>query len=277
MVHIFNYALIRLVPFAHRGDVLNVGLVVFKSDRLDVRLNASPQLLNYFNVSSRAVEWIATHLRDSDDSSTELDARVARLSKATGYTLSEIGWFTIDSDNQYEQRISDIISEYVEKPKSQTPKKKPGSKLSKDLRKIFKEYDLFSGDIQDIDRHRVVANLPVGPSGKLHIDFMLKNSKYHATETIDFTNSDHAGAAEIKNAALASVTFQHAKDTLANIGINCYLVFSATTLVERAVGPALKIAQREAIDSFNMESREDKARYLDIILNAAGHRSLLQS
>lgn len=273
-MHIFNYALIRLVPFAHRGDVLNAGLVVFHSDRLDVRLNASPQLLNYFNVSSRAVEWIATHLRESDDPSIELSARIARLSKATGYTLSENGWFTVDSEGQYDQRISEIISEYIEKPKGPSITRKPGSKLSKELRKIFKEYDLFSRDIQDIEKHRVIANMPVGPAGKLHVDFMLKNSRYHATETLDFTNSDHAGSAEIKNAALASVTFQHAKDTLSNVGINCYLVFSASALVEKAISPALKIAQREAVESFNVESREDKMRYLDIILNAAGHQSL---
>jgi hypothetical protein len=274
-VHIFNYALIRLVPFAHRGEMVNVGLVVFKPDSVDVRLSASPNMLAYFNVNSRAVEWISNHIKEMDDPTADPNDRVARLSLATGYTLSELGWFAIDVNNQYEHRISDIISEYIDRPKRQTTPRKQ-SNLLKNLRNTFKEYDIYSSDIHDVSRHRVVPNMPVGPSGKLRIDFILKNSVYHATETLDFSSSENSGPSEIKNAALASVTFQHAKESWSNIGVRCYLVYSAPTIVEKAVEPALKIAAREAIDSFNLESRDEKLRYIDIMLAAADHRSMLQ-
>lgn len=275
MARVFEYALIRLVPFAHRGESLNIGIVVFHPDKADVRLNAPASLISYFNVSQRAIDWIGSRIHKMDSPDLDIKSRFEMLSDASGYTLSEIGWFSIDAESQYELRIQDIISEYVDKPKQLRSKIKPTG-IGRELRNLFKEHDVYSKNIHDIENHKIVPNMPVGPSGKLHIDFMLKNSLYHATETLDFKNSDHVGATEIKSAALSSVTFLHAKETHSTFGIKCYLVYSLTSAVEKVLEPAIEIARHNAVQAFNLESRDDKNRYLDLMLEAAGRKTLWQ-
>jgi Protein of unknown function (DUF3037) len=276
MVHIFRYAIIRLVPFAHRGEALNVGIVVFRDDKLDVRLSASPSLLDYFGVQPSSLDWIVESFAHADDQTKSVSERAADISQFSGITLSEIGWFKTDEESQYDVRISEIISEYVDKPKKSKGRREQ-SNLSRDLKKIFMEYRLFSNRIEDIERHKIIANMPVGPSGKLHVDFLLKNGAYHATETLDFRRSEDVGPAELKNAALANVTFQHAREVLGGSTTKCYLVYAASSLVEAAVSPALEIAQKDTSASFNFESRDDKARYLETILAAAGVNHLFGS
>lgn len=269
MAHIFRYAIVRLVPYAHRGETLNVGIVVFCNDRLDVRFSAPPSLLDYFGIQSTTLDWVAENLVRIDNRELPLEERVSEISRFSGIQLSEIGWFLIDEPHQYEARISDIISEYVEKPKK-IKRKTENSSLLKDLRRIFKDYSIYSTRIEDINKHKVISNMPVGPAGKLHVDFLLKNGNYHATETLDFRKSEDAGPTELKNAALASVTFRHARDVLGPEATRCYLVYAAPSVVEMAVSPALEIAGRDGVVMFNLESKEDKASYLDTILSAAG-------
>lgn len=268
MAHIYSYAIVRLMPFAHRGETLNVGLVVF-GEKLDVRFSASPSLLEYFGVQSGTLDWLAENLVSLDHSELSVGARAHEISRFAGVQLSEIGWFSTDDDRQYELRVAEIISEYVEKPKK-AKARRTSSNLSRDLKRIFQEYQIFSSKIEDIDHHKVIANMPVGPSGKLHVDFLIRNGAYHATETIDFRKSEDAGPSELKNAALASVTFQHAREVLGGAETRCYLVYAASSLVETAVFPALEIARKNISDSFNVESRDDKTRYLDTMLSAAG-------
>ncbi|MER8692403.1 DUF3037 domain-containing protein [Mesorhizobium opportunistum] len=269
MANIYKFAILRLVPFAHRGEALNVGVLVFGPARLDVRLSASASLLGYFGIQASTLDWLAENLVRGDNSGVSVEERAAEVARFAGVQLSDIGWFGTDDDSQYDPRIAEILAEYVDKPKK-SKVRRDKTTLSKDLRKTFKEYKIFSSKIEDLHHHKVVANMPVGPSGKLHVDFLIKNGIYHATETIDFRHSEDAGPAELKNAALANVTFQHAREVLGFGSTRCYLVYAAPSLVESAVSPALEIARKDASDSFNLESREDKARYLDTILAAAG-------
>ncbi|MDH4985222.1 DUF3037 domain-containing protein [Aminobacter anthyllidis] len=275
MAHIFKYAIVRLVPFAHRGERLNVGIVIFAPDKLDVRLNGSPSLLDYFGVQASTLDWLAEKLVRSDDMTLAVEDRATEISRFSGIQLSEIGWFSIDQDRDYEIRIAEIISEYTDKPKKARTRRDQ-TNLTRDLKSIFKDHKIFSSKIEDIDRHKVIANMPVGPSGKLHIDFVIKNGKYHATETIDFRKSEDAGPAELKNAALANVTFRHAREILGSDRTQCYLVYAAASFVEPAISPALEIASKDVADVFNLESRDDKLRYIDTMLAAAGVNHLFR-
>jgi hypothetical protein len=269
MAHIYKFAILRLVPFAHRGEALNVGVVVFAKDRLDIKLGASVFLLSYFGVQASTLDWLSDNLARNDDSSLSVEERAAEVRRFAGVQLSDIGWFGTDDDNQYDPQVSEILSEYVDKPRKNRIRHSR-TNISKDLRKTFKEFKIFSSKIEDLDRHKIIPNMPVGPSGKLHVDFLIKNGLYHATETIDFRHSEDAGPTELKNAALANVTFQHAREVLGIGRTKCYLVYAAPSLIESVVHPALEIARKDASDSFNLESREDKVRYLDTILAAAG-------
>lgn len=275
MARTYRYAILQLLPFAHRDEVINVGIVVFRQEKLQVRLSAPPTLLSYFGVQSSTLDWVAESVARRDNPERSLSERVSELSSLSGVKLSELGWFSADEGEQYELRLNQIIGQYVDKPKVAKPRLAK-KRLLDDLKRVFKEYEIYGQRPEDLHRHRVVARMPVGPSGKLHIDFLLKNGTYHATETLDFRTSQDAGPNELKNAALASVTFQHARDALGPNDTNCYLVYAASSIVEAAVRPAIEIAGRDVTDSFNIESREDKVRYVDVMLAAAGVNHMFQ-
>lgn len=268
----YNYAILQLVPFAYREEVFNVGIVVIKPASVDVRIKAPSQLASYFGIENTTLDWISAAIFERDEPDFSIPERLKAISSLAGIKFSEVGWFLAESDVQYEARIAQILQDYVDRPAVIKIRKKTTS-VARNLKKIFLDYGLYGNRPDDINRHKVVPNMPVGPSGKLHVDFLLKNSAYHATETIDFRQNQEIGTSEIKSAALVNVTFQHAKDFLGD-KTRCYLVFSADPLVENAMRPAIQIAQRDVTDSFNMESDADKSRYIDIMLTAAGTNGL---
>lgn len=273
MAFTHSYAILQLRPFAHREELINVGLAVFRDDGLDVRLKGAPSILRHFGIEADTLDWAVSHICEHDDPKLPPEERSRVASMLAGIHFSSMGWFLIDSPQDYERRVESLLQQYVEKPKKPSRQHKR-SKLRRDLAEIFKGYKLLSNKSEDLENHKIVPNMPVGPAGRLHIDFLLKNSSFHATETLDYRASDAAGEKEVKSAALVNVTFRHARATFSSHGTKCYLVYAAPSLIEKSISPALQIATDDADDVFNMESRDDKLRYLDTILAAAGNKGL---
>ncbi|MDB5529201.1 MAG: putative phage-related protein [Devosia sp.] len=276
MGRIAEYAILRFVPEAHRGELINVGLVVFRDSRLDVRLFLHAAVFKAIGVSPTSLDWVSAYLREIDDPSAEPNQRWERLSKIPSIVLSEPGWLMADSDEQYEIRIQRIREDYIDRPKLPMKRKKSSS-LVRELRTVFREYHVMGKDTSDLLDHKVVPNVPVGPSGKLQIDFVVKNGIYHATETADFRSAHDVGTAELKEAALAAITLQCAREQLGHYGVQCYFVYSASVIIETAINPALQIAERSVDRMFNIESGDQRRDYFDLMLSATGSPSLFNS
>lgn len=269
MDRIFEYAIIRFVPEAFRGEQINVGLVVFKGVELDIRIFLQANLLKALGIDASKLDWISTYLRQYDDSALSPSERWKRLSSFPGFALSERGWLSAETEEQYEIRVDRVRLDYIDRPK--TPQlKKRSSGLARELRSVFRDYHIMGKRPEDVNNHKVISNVPVGPSGKLHVDFVVKNGVFHATETADFRRAQDSGVAELKEAALASFTLQYAKEQLGRAGTKCYLVYSAPSVIESAISPALEIAERGVDKLFNMESSDQRRDYLDLMLTAAG-------
>lgn len=274
MERIFEYAIIRLIPYAHRGEQLNVGVIVFNKTGIDIHLKTLPAVLRIFGLTQTSLDWLHGYLKRADDPSMTVTDRWKQLSKGAGYSLSELGWFSTLEDSEYSTRVEEIVSDYVDRPiTSQSSKKR--TNLLKELKSAFQFHEILGKNTSDLNNHKVVSNIPVGPAGKLHIDFLLRNSFYHATETIDFRRSEDAGTSELKDAALASVTFRYAREQLGANSTKCYLVYAAPPLIEKAVQPALSLLETSVDRAFNMESKADKKAYIDCMLEASGHTPLV--
>lgn len=276
MGRIAEYAILRFVPEAHRGELINVGLVVLRDSHLDVRIFLHAAVFKAIGVSPTSLDWVPAYLREIDDPSAAPDNRWDRLTKIPSIVLSERGWLLADSDEQYETRIQRIRADYIDRPKLPMTRKKSSS-LVRELRGVFREYHIMGKDVDDLLQHKVVPNVPVGPSGKLQLDFVVKNGIYHATETADFRFAHDVGTAELKEAALAAVTLECAREQLGHYGIQCYFVYSASTIIEAAISPALQLAERSVDRMFNIDSGEQRRDYFDLILSATGSPSLFRS
>jgi len=269
MDRIFEYAIIRFVPEAFRGEQVNIGLVVLHESHVDVRVYLQANLMRALGTDASRLDWIASHLRAHDDPTLANEERWSRVSALPGFALSERGWVSADTDEQYELRLGRIRTDYIDRPRPLKTKKRSSS-LTRELRGVFRDYHIMGSHPEDVNKHKVVANVPVGPAGKLHVDFVVKNGVFHATETADFRNAQDTGVAELKEAALASFTLRYAKEQLGREGTQCYLVYSAPSLIEIAIAPALQIAEQGVDKVFNMQSGEQKREYLDLILAASG-------
>ena len=268
MGRFFEYAILRFVPESFRGELINIGIVALRGYGIDVRVFLNASLFKAMGVSLGSLEWVPAYLRELDDPSMETPARWERLAKIPGFVLSQPGWLTAETDEQYETRIERIRQDYIERPKLPAARKISTS-LIRELRNTFRQHRVLGKNSEDIERHKVVSNVPVGPAGKLHIDFVVKNGVYHATETADFRAAHDTGIPELRQAALAAITLQCARQALRN-GTKCYLVYSASPFVEQAIRPALQITEPTVDMMFNLSSDEQKRDYLDLILSAAG-------
>lgn len=269
MERIFEYAIVRLVPETFRGEQINIGIVVFKDTGTDVRIYSQPSLMKALGVNAASLEWIPGFIRDQDNADRDIHERWENLSKFPGFSLSERGWIAAENDEQYELRLSRVRSDYVDRPRPIKSKSR-NSSLVRELRGIFKDYRIMGSNPSDVHKHKVVSNTPVGPSGKLHVDFLVKNGVFHATETADFRGASDAGVAELKEAALASFTLQYARQQLGLHDTKCYLVYAASSIIESAVSPALQLVEPSVDRIFNLESDRDRHDYLDVMLAAAG-------
>ncbi|MGV8937155.1 MAG: DUF3037 domain-containing protein [Allorhizobium sp.] len=274
MERIFEYAVIRVIPYAHRGEQLNIGIVVFLPSGIEIRIRESSSILRAFGLEANSFNWLHGYMERVDDPLKTSRERWAALQRGAGFCLSEIGWFSAYEDVEYSLQIEEIIKDYVDRP-STPPRTKRRSSLLRELKTTFQLHDILGKRSDDLDRHKIVSNTPIGPAGKLHIDFLLRNGYYHATETIDFRSSEEAGIAELKDAALASVTLRYAREQLGANSTKCYLVYAAPPLVEKAVQPALSLVENNVDRTFNLDSQEDKKTYIDCMLEAAGNISFI--
>lgn len=274
MGRIFEYAILRFVPEAFRGELINVGFVALRGTDLDVRVYLQAPLFKAIGINPTSLEWVPAYLRELDDPTADAQDRWDRLSKIPGIAFSERGWLSAETDEQYEIRVQRIRQDYIDRPKLPAVRK-PSTSLVRELRTVFREHRIMGKEADDIYRHKVVSNLPVGPAGKLHIDFVVKNGVYHATETADFRSAHDTGTPELKQAALAVITLQCARQALSE-GTRCYLVYSASPLIEQAVAPALQLAESTADQIFNLASGEQRRDYFDLMLAAAGSPSLFR-
>jgi hypothetical protein len=269
VARIYEYAIIRFVPEAFRGEQVNIGLVVLKDDHFDVRLHLQPSLISALGADPSKLTWIEDYLRENDNPELSDAERWSLVGAFPGFALSDIGWLTAETDEQYELRIDRVRRDYVDRPKAKSFRTR-SSTLVREMRNVFRDYHIMGRQPEDVYRHKVVANVPVGPAGKLHVDFVVKNGVYHATETADFRRALDSGVAELKEAALASFTLQYAREQLGQVGTKCYLAYAAPAVVEAALSPALQVAERGVDRLFNLESADQRRGYFDLMLSAAG-------
>lgn len=125
MAHIFKYAVLMATPDPRRGERVNVGLVVFLNDHIDVRFSELSKIRalagGYWDdyatdVKRRLIERFA--------STKEAEAVISRFPALDPvFHASDLAWLSIDAPEEYEGRIKEILNTLVSKPKGQTKPK----------------------------------------------------------------------------------------------------------------------------------------------------------
>lgn len=209
MAHIFNYAVLTAVPDARRGERVNVGLVVFLAERLDVRFPEVRKLRVLQNGNwERYVADVQQLIDQAYQQTREIESFVDTFSLLSGVIrCSEPGWFSVDIPEQYEQRVSEILSTLVQRarPESRTAT----TRLNTEIASTFRRVKLLAGP-RDVADGKVRRNFVVSPEDDLAADFGFRNGRTHVIATLELRGA----AVDKGRAAIKAITLDRAQKTL---------------------------------------------------------------
>jgi len=212
MAHIFNYAVLMAIPDPRRGERVNVGLIVFLPDRVDLRFSELRKIRALRSGNwERYVSDVQRSINANYTSGTEPKVFIEGFSMLEGVIqCSDLAWFSVDKVEQYETRVSDILSTLVHKPRPETRPAR-STRINTEIARTFRHSRVLAKSDEPVDRGRVVRNLTISVEDDLTADFALKNGIYHVTATLDLRRANvDKGQAAIKAITLdrASHSFE---------------------------------------------------------------------
>lgn len=261
----FDYSIIKYMPNPKRGEVVNIGLVVFKKPDVDVRIleksskaNIVDNEVDYNNILNLKdqFEALSNYIQDPEEQFNILKG------SGFGVFLSEKGKFSIESED-YEIEVTSLFNELVDfKNKKKEVSK---SRIQTLLRKKFEELNIFSNDKEQLNNHKVIHNYKLNNhESDLVVDFIVKNGKYHVTETVDFNLNDKNS--KVKEACFKSMIFSEAERLFANELGKRFFVYSANAKKESEMETSLNFVRKNCEEIYNIDSEEEKNKYFDNIL-----------
>ncbi len=267
----FNYSIIRYMPNPKRGEIVNLGLVIFKENGLDIKIldksskaNMLDSNINYDEILGLKEKFneIATIIKNPDDQ--------YRILKNFGYGLflSEKASFSVNPEENetYETAIIELYDDLVKLPSRK--KEASHSRIQTVLRKKFEQLNLFSLNKEEIKNHKVIQNYRLDNyNSELTADFMLKNGKYHITEIVDFNVNNKNE--KTKEACLKSMIFSESQRILGEELGTRYFVYSASQEKKSEMTSSLNFVRKNCEKMFNLELPEEESKYFDEIIKLA--------
>lgn len=266
----YDYSLLRLIPDASRGEVVNIGVVVFGEAGVDVRitpnLNKARALSAWVNPEHlRSLpRAIPTALDKLNSLAMQLFALQGLFSPVTVDGLD--GSFFADHTDEYEAQVETTLAAYVTpEPKTRRVGRTGTGRLYFDLRTWFARNQLLGRNTEEIREHKIVTHYPVNASAGIYAEFALKNGVYRITETIDFRVKD-VGSHKANEAAAKAMTLIEARSALGN-DTERYAIVAANEYSK--VQAQINLLGRHANHVLMRDSAEDMAFYAHAIAKAA--------
>lgn len=269
MAGIFNYSLIRAVPDERRGEWVNIGVVVYRAERLEVRLIKDLKKLRALNeamdvsfIYGVGDFWNSLCTGIDDDA-----ARQAMLERLPGVHASPMGQF-ISDDAGVDSHIESIMRDLVDVPLPQRERRVVQSKIEKIVQQALTSKRLMSPD-RDITKHLVVAKFPIDPQARLYADFAIRNGALRITETIDFrVSAQTAKTDKHRHAALKAISLDRAKSVFSS-GCIPLVVFATDERTPDIADGSIRMLGNYAERMFDISDGAQFASYLKEIEDAA--------
>ena len=220
MAHTFEYAVLTAIPDPRRGERVNLGVVVFGRDHLDVRLEDAGVKLRAltgetWDARLTAIERRIASLFEAGVSAKDLNSRIGFCE--TVVHPSALGSFAVDSDSDYERVLAEILQSLVILPKRERLDRQ--SRINTEIALHFRKVGIMAKKAETINDGKVVRNFPIAPEEGLSADFALKNGKLCVTSTLDLRKQ----TANLAEAALKSIILDKAAniygDEVKRIGV----------------------------------------------------------
>ena len=260
----YNYSIIKFIADPVRNENINVGLVVFHERFAEVFTLQNRDKLRAVTTSFHLEDLnkFAFHVSQMSSLVTKEDL-LFLFSKGSLY-LSGDGFFQIEYKEQYQNKISSLMDRLINPPNIQRAMRPRNSKVLTRLKEVFRqEKNLISTNLSDID-------YPIDVEKGLKADMLLKNSVYHLTETIEFSQDNLTK--NLERAALKAVTISEAK-TAFGPELKSFIVYSLNYKDEQKNTSQIKLLSDYSTNLINLEDPIAVSNYKTHIMNAINFQS----
>lgn len=186
----YHFSVLRLSSDKTRGEVINVGVVLFSPDEAPrVIMMATLNKLRALDVtwtSQKLAAW-SSNIAAILASQRGIRAQVSALARFGFCEADAVGMFIAESPEELAKKVGAIKRTYVANRAhdEQQPREKR-TRLQTALRNQFSKMHVLGHTADDVANHLVVPNLPVPDHPELKSDFVYKNGVYRITQTIDY-------------------------------------------------------------------------------------------
>ena len=212
-----RYVVLRLATDKIRGEVVNVGIVLFAEHQppqcfIMTTLNKLRAIDAAWD-SAKLSAWranIYTILNNYNGVQRTIEA-LARF----GFCQSDaVGMFYADTQEILSKQLAIIKRTYVSnKGNDDKPPREKRTRLQTLMRQQFQRMEKLGTEADDIENHLVVANLPVPHYSELKNDFVYKNGVYRLTQTLDYNVSPDGVHQKLMEACMKSTASELAAQT----------------------------------------------------------------
>lgn len=268
MASLCEFAVLRLTPDAARGEAVNLGLVVFGADGLDIRVGEvlTRARVLYPDLDVAGLSEMVAMLRRLGEAKLPTAELHRAISRVGPFSLGELSHFEVNDQFSYEAQVANVLSLFVKPQRSAAGRSPPSSRLVTTVRKVFRHEKLLAGvgDAAAINEHKIVPEWPLPTRPSLRADLALKNSLMRVCEVVELDLSDGAPAP----AALFSgvVTLDVAQRELK--AEQCVFAYRAKGPADR-IDEALGIAQLHASKLVNWDVQRERQDFVDEWISAA--------
>lgn len=264
----FSYSLIRIIPDRRRGEWVNVGVVVYLADRLDIRLldNLSKLRVIAPTFDTSFLKQLPATWERMCETLHTVQGRQELLSHMPLAHASPLAEFVAD-DGTYEDQIAAIMRDLVTPPSR--PQREHRSRLETRLKRDFSRSKLLGHEAGDINRHLVVNRYPIDPAAQLYADFALRNGTMRLTETIDFRVKRENLHTRRGLAALKAITLAKADELFKGSCVPS-VVYAASPETLDVIQPSLNLLGDYADRLYDADNPADMAAYMQM-MQAAAH------
>jgi len=268
----YEFVVLRLAPNPMRGELLNVGAVVFApSGEATIHIMAPLGKLRVIDATwnaSRLADWRHTLERvlRMDRSTAEHINTLAHL----GYCKrGEPGMFLAENAAQLDAEISNIRRTYITPAGEaiQSHKRERKARLASELRQRFKSLKVLGKSIDDLSEHLIVPNVPVPDYPDLKADFVFKNGIYRLTQTLDYRVSAQGAHAKINEACVKSMAAQLASKSWGPDTLKLAVVQVPNEFADLADGH-LDMLHAHGFEIFHADRQADMHRYVQQALGS---------
>lgn len=253
MEPIYNYAVLQVVPDQRRGERVNIGLVIFGPDGIDIRVTESRKL-RALTVGSwdAEIDAYSSALAKLDHPELDISERLENIAIVENqFTTEKRGWFAAKSKTDYEMVVREITETLVLKPRSARHRENSTvvAEISAELRKAT----ILATRDETIDSGKVMRNYAI--SEELEADFAQLNSQFHVAAVLDL----RATSPRLAQAALKAVVLDQAEAVHPDMKVHKIGVFAAAPARLDELQHNLAILSPYADDIVNWDDPQDRA------------------